>query len=239
VERRPRDVETGPIAPVRWGLGDFIWVYFAGLLLGVIFGTVGLAFSGDQADDPGALTTALSAGGQFGGWAAGAYLVARTKGHSLRRDFGFVVRSRDWWWVLAGIGLFVVAVTVVLPITLLADETQGAVENLEDATGAKLVVFALLAAVVAPVCEELLFRGVLLRSLRRRLVPVAAIGVQALVFALAHPLLSPSLGDLAVVPALFLMGAVSGVVAEARGDLSPSILLHVGFNLVTTVAAVL
>ena len=98
--------------------------------------------------------------------------------------------------------------------------------------------FALVAAVIAPICEELLFRGLLLRALRRRLEPVPAVAIQALVFALAHPLLSPTVGDLAVVPALFLLGVASGVAATRKGDLSASILMHIGFNLVTTLAAV-
>jgi len=117
------------------------------------------------------------------------------------------------------------------------NEHQQVVNDLENATGAKLVVFALLAGIVAPVCEELLFRGLLLRSLRRRMAPWAAIAVQALIFAFSHPLLSPTLGDLAVVPALLLLGVMSGIAATRRGDLSASILMHIGFNLVTTLTA--
>ena len=64
-----------------------------------------------------------------------------------------------------------------------------------------------------------------------------AVIVQALGFALAHPMLSPTLGDLAVVPALFLFGAVSGVLAVRSGDVSRSIVLHVGFNLLATLFA--
>ncbi|MDQ1434623.1 MAG: hypothetical protein QOF59_1439, partial [Actinomycetota bacterium] len=45
---------------------------------------------------------------------------------------------------------------------------------------------------------------------------------------------SPTLGDFAVVPALFLLGLVSGTVAVRKGDLSASIMMHIGFNLVTT-----
>ncbi len=67
--------------------------------------------------------------------------------------------------------------------------------------------------------------------------PTAAVIVQALAFALAHPMLSPTLGDFAVVPALFLLGAVSGIVATRKGDLSASIMMHIGFNLVTTLLA--
>jgi membrane protease YdiL (CAAX protease family) len=67
--------------------------------------------------------------------------------------------------------------------------------------------------------------------------PAWAVAVSALVFALAH-LLDPSLGTLAVLPALFALGAVSGVLALESGDLSRSIMLHIGFNLLTTAAAV-
>jgi len=57
--------------------------------------------------------------------------------------------------------------------------------------------------------------------------------VQALVFALAHPLLDPHIGTLAVVPALFALGAISGIAAVVYGDLSVSIPMHIGFNLLT------
>ncbi len=96
---------------------------------------------------------------------------------------------------------------------------------------------AVFAGLIAPFCEELLFRGLLLRSLARRVPALWAIALSALAFAAAHPLFDPSLGSLAVVPALFALGAVSGVVALRTGELSRSILLHVGFNLLTTVAA--
>ena len=141
------------------------------------------------------------------------------------------VDIRDWWAVFAGLGLFVVGSLMILPLVDLANESQQVVQDLEQASGAKL-------AVIAPICEELLFRGLLLRALRRRLEPVPAVAIQALVFALAHPLLSPTVGDLAVVPALFLLGLASGVAATRKGDLSASILMHIGFNLVTTLAAV-
>ena len=88
-------------------------------------------------------------------------------------------------------------------------------------------------------CEELLFRGLLLRALRRRFSTVAAVAISALVFALAHPALDPSWGTFAIVPALFALGAISGVVAVRRGDLSVSIMLHIGFNFLTTAGAVL
>ena len=209
----------------------------AGLFIGVVLGAVGHSIAHEPEGQLGAVGTAFGAVGQFGGWLGLTAVVARTKGRSLREDFGVRIDIRDWWAVFAGMGIFLVAsVLIALPVSFV-NQSQQVVQDLDTATGAKLVVFALVAALLAPVCEEVLFRGVLLRSLRRRMSPAWAIGVQAFVFAMAHPLLSPHLGDLAVTPALFLLGAISGIAAETEGDLSRSILMHIGFNLITTLAA--
>lgn len=46
---------------------------------------------------------------------------------------------------------------------------------------------AVLAVAVAPVAEEMFFRGMLYNALRRRLGPISAVPIQAVVFAFAHP----------------------------------------------------
>jgi membrane protease YdiL (CAAX protease family) len=214
-----------------------VWIYFAGILASVVGASIGFAITGDTSDHIGALTTALSTAAQFGTWLAGLLYVARSKGRSIRDDFGLMLRLEDWWAPFAGIGLFLVASALIYPLVSIANANQQVVDDLRDAGGAKLAVFAVIAAIVAPVCEEVLFRGLLLRALRRRMSPVMAVIVQALAFALAHPMLSPTVGDFAVVPALFLLGAVSGVIAVRRGDLSAPIKMHIGFNLVTVLLA--
>jgi membrane protease YdiL (CAAX protease family) len=206
-------------------------------LVSLVTEGVGFALTGDTANHIGALTLALASLGQFGTWFGGVVFVARTKGRSAREDFGLTVRWRDWWVPFAGIVVFFAFTALVTPLVNLVGEHQQVVNDLEHASGPKLAVFAVVALLIAPVCEELMFRGLLLQSLRRRMSPEWAVIVQALAFALAHPMLSPTLGDLAVVPALFLLGAVSGVVAVRRGDLSASIMLHIGFNFFTTITA--
>ncbi len=223
--------------PLRWGLGDFLWIYVAGIVASVVGASIGFAITGDTSGHIGAVTTALSTLGQFGTWFALVVLIARSKGRSVRDDFGLTLQLRDWWAPFAGLGLFLLGTALIYPLVNIVNAHQQVVDDLQRASGAKLAVFAVVAAIVAPICEELLFRGLLLRALRRRMSPVMAVIVQALAFALAHPMLSPTLGDFAVVPALFLLGVVSGVVAVRRGDISASILMHIGFNLVTTLIA--
>jgi uncharacterized protein len=242
VDRGPNEAEppARPVPagrPVRWGLGDFAAVYVVGIVGGAVGGAIGAAITGDTSDHTGALTTGLLVAGQFGGWFAALEYVARNKGRSLAVDFGFRLDISKWWGVFAGLGTFLVASLIIAWPHSLVHQDQKVVDDLASATGLKLAVLVIFAGIVAPVCEELLFRGLLLRALRRRMSPALAVGVQALVFALAHPALSPHLGDLVVVPALFLLGTVSGVAAVATDDLSASILMHIGFNLVTTLAA--
>jgi membrane protease YdiL (CAAX protease family) len=237
----PPDVPATPTAhQVRWGLGDFLWIWPAGIVGSFILLAIAFGITGDEAEHPAALTIALGVAGQFGGWLVALYVVARTKGRSLRADFGLVVRIGDSWALLVGVVLLFVLGVLVLPIrSLVEGHNQQVVEDLQDAGGAKLAVLVGVAALVAPITEELLFRGLLQRALRRRLSPGLAIGIAAAVFAFAHPLLDPSLGTTAIVPALFALGAISGIAAEWTGDLSLSIFLHVGFNLVTVLAALL
>jgi membrane protease YdiL (CAAX protease family) len=226
---------------VSWGLGDFFAVYFGGIFAAYVLAGIGYGISGDTTDHAGALTIGLAVLGQFGGWIVGLVVVSRRKGRgSLRADFGLVVRLRDAWFLVAGIVLELALVVMVLPLVhLVQNQRQDVVRDLETAHGLRLALLALFAGLVAPVCEELLFRGLLLRALRRRFSPQVAVAVSALVFALAHPALDPTWGSFVIVPALFGLGAVSGVAAVRRGDLSVSIMLHVGFNLLTTLGAVL
>src|SRR5262249_20816063 len=157
--------------------------------------------------------------------------VARRKGRSLRDDFGLTWHPRDLWAIGAGIGLLVVMTLLVLPLRNLANnEQQSVVHDLDTASGAKLAVLVIVTVLIAALVGELLFRGLLQRALRRRLPTEWAIAIAAAAFAFVHPLVDPSLGTLSIVPALFGLGAISGIQAEQTGDLSRSIMLHVGFN---------
>jgi membrane protease YdiL (CAAX protease family) len=171
-------------------------------------------------------------------------LVARRKGTgSLRSDFGLVLRRPAAAWLadsrflLLGVGLQIVAL---LPIALLEaiyghTAKQDVVSTADHARGWQVPALALAIVLLAPLTEELLFRGVLLRSLLRKQSPVVAVFVSALVFGLVHALGDPSIGTLIALPAIILLGVVSGWQAARTGTLSRSILLHVGFNLLSVI----
>lgn len=228
---------TPGTSPLRWGLGDFFGIYFAGLIAAQIGGAIALAVTGPVASSAPipALLIGLIFGGQYLTWIGGLVLVSRVKGRAgLREDFGLDVRARRMWALLVGLVLQFVLGVFVLPLIALAHyEKEGVVQDLARSSGAARLIFLVGAGLFAPVTEELLFRGLLLRALRRRYSPEVAIAVSAVLFGAAHLIGGGVLGTLAILPALVALGMISGVAAVWVGDLSVSIPLHVGFNLIT------
>ena len=245
----PSPPPAGARPRIRWGLPDVAVAWVVGVVAAVVAGSIVGAAAGVEADrvgnDVGVLLASVV--GQAIGIIGTLALVAARKGRgSLGADFGLVFRPPGgrWTtatlWVLGGIGLQVVSLPF---LQLLVDvhgkvETQDVVEPFERARGPSLALFAVLVVTVAPVAEELLFRGALLRALQRRMSPAWAAFVSALAFAAVHPLSSPTIGSVIAVPALFALGLVSAAAAIRAGDLSRSILLHAGFNLLTAVSVV-
>ncbi len=236
---------TAPPVRVRWGIPDVVLAWIAGLIGAVVLGAVVIGAldvpEDDISDDVWVLLASLI--GQNGVMIGALALIARAKAFrpqgrgTLRRDFGLELRARDGGWLAAGVGLQIALGLAILPIAELygRDETQGVVESLDDASGAGQVLFAIAVVALAPVAEELLFRGALLRALLRRMTPAWAILASAVVFAAVHPLGDPAVGSLIAVPAILGLGLVAGYLAVRSQSLSRPIFLHAGFNLLTVI----
>ena len=105
----------------------------------------------------------------------------------------------------------------------------------DHASGWQVPVLALTIVLLAPLTEELLFRGALLRSLLRKVTP-ASRGADQRGGVRARPRARrPVGGHVIAMPAIILLGIVSGYQAAKTGNLSRSILLHVGFNALSVV----
>ena len=95
---------------------------------------------------------------------------------------------------------------------------------------AAYAVLVVLAVVVAPLVEELFFRGVLLPVLTDRIGPGRALVAQAALFGLVH--IDPFAGthNVSVVVVVAAMGWVVGWAAQHYGRLGPSIVAHALHN---------
>lgn len=232
-----------PAAP-RWGIGDFVIVWVAAVIVAVIalslvyalLGVDDVAHIARSDEITGTIVTLYT---QALAMAGGVALVAAVRGIAggLRENFGLVIRLRDAPWLLLGIAISLGGSAGIYPLQQLHDKTveQHVVTIFREASGVQLALFAVAVGLVAPIAEELLFRGLLLRALERRLATPWAVLVAAAVFALGH-LIDPS-AYIALFP-LMLLALVSCVAAVRSFELSKSIFLHIGFNLITVVLVV-
>jgi membrane protease YdiL (CAAX protease family) len=222
--------------PIRWGLGDFAWAWPATIVCQVLIGSFVVAARGGptgyrtDAVDIAAITAASAVLTVF---LLRAFVVPRGRG-TLRADLGLTVRLADWPWVAAGVLLQALAFGMVEVIQRVAgsEPQQEVVRAIERSGSGARILGAVAVVVFAPVAEELLFRGLLLRGLLRRFGAAAAVLVSALTFAAVH-VIDPSAASL--LAPLALVGVIAGVLAVRTGDLSRSILLHGGFNLLSAV----
>jgi membrane protease YdiL (CAAX protease family) len=223
-------------APVRWGVGDaaLVWVV---ALIGAALTQAPFVDGRRIPDSQEAVATVASVAVQTALVLVILAYISRSRGRgSLATDFGLRVKARDGLWVLGGAAIALVATGLTVPILELGDlsqDSQDVVRIFERADGLEAALFAFGVLVLAPIGEEVLFRGVLLRGLQRRIPAAGAIFGAALAFGLVHVLLDPGSGY--GVPSFLLLGLVAGWRAVATGDLSQSVLLHAGFNLVAVV----
>jgi len=219
-----------PVLAPRWGLWAATAVFASWFVGAVLASVIGVAVWGkDATTNPWALSLIIVV--QSAVTLVALLVVSYVRGQrSLARDFGFYGFLVDLIWFPAGFGLQVVGSIVLLPITRLAGEReapQQLVQVLQHTSVWQRVPLVVCVVFIAPVIEELMFRGILLRSLQRWVRVPIAILITAVIFALFH------LGDanaVLVLPVLLAVGILAGWLATRTGRLGPSIALHAGFN---------
>jgi len=210
----------------RWGLVDVIVVFFLGLFLGVFAAVLGLlVFELILGHEPsGTFNFVLLTSLLYLGFAVSVWLwIIKFRGVTPRAlGFNPVPIGAIYTMFPVFLLMLVVNVLVTLVMTLLlgpyenpqTQEIERLIISKQDLIG---VLFTI--AIVAPVVEETLFRGVLYRYLRSRLgVPISII-LTSSVFAVVHfiPV---------IFPLLFVAGCFLAWVSEKYDSLYPSMFLH-------------
>ena len=152
-----------------------------------------------------------------------------------RRELFALRRPASWGRAIGltiGALLTIWAIGYVLNIFLKAGEEQGLVPDRwePDHAGAFAANFVAV-AFVAPIVEELAFRGLGYTAVRAFYGTGAAVVATALAFGLAH-------GLLVALPVLSCFGAILALLRAKTGSLYPPIILHAFFNGAALVAAV-
>ena len=237
------EVVTASRPSVPWGLGHVGIGWLIGMVATVIAMAVAVAAVGSEAvEDPSLTVGALLQGSLYVGLVGMPVWLVVTRGVQWA-ELGWegprsIGRRRKAYLREAGQGLLIgvvaqlaVVPAIYAPILLLTDDldVSGPARELVDrADGLGIALLILMVVVLAPVAEEMFFRGLTLRALEARMAPRAALIASAAFFGVTH-------FQLLQLPALVMIGLVCGWLAQRDGRLSRALWAHVGFNATTTV----
>ncbi len=207
-------------APLAFGLA-----FTAGLLLSGVIAVVASVAGADVGDGPPGVTIAGTLA-LDGALIAVVWLLASRRGHVRPRDFGLTrlsLRSFATWTgaaLLAWYSFNLLYSAVFSP--------SGKQDTL-DAMGANdgialLLVTTAFVVLIAPVVEEIFFRGFCYRALRNRLGRWSAAALVGIVFGSIH-YSGPE--TLALIAPLAVLGTLFCLLYERTGSLYPAIAFHV------------
>lgn len=235
MQSRAEERPSYPRAP-EWTAGDFLLTLFGGFA-GALVGTF-LAFGADT-------TTVLLAGLVFQsvGHIGSAWLVARRRGATLA-DAGLVVEPIDGLFIFLGMALQVVLSLAVIPIVDrldLSGPAQDITTAIDPASSVGVQIMLILEfALLAPIAEEIMFRGILYQLFEQRRGFRVAVFGSAAVFAAFHLIglntENPLAAAVVTLPQLLIVGVILANTARRRGRLGVSIFIHSGFNLLAVLA---
>ncbi|HJR24419.1 MAG TPA: CPBP family intramembrane glutamic endopeptidase, partial [Acidimicrobiales bacterium] len=156
-------------------------------------------------------------------------------GRGFFADFGLAYQPGDWWRGLIGsfaarAGAIVMSLVALLWSTDFVGTNAEPYEDEVELTLPLVLLFGLVAVVLAPIVEELFFRGLLMRALETIVPAWIALLVQAVLFGLAHVTVDVGAGNVSVVLAITAAGLAFGIVARQFNRLAPAMFGHAWFN---------
>lgn len=217
-------------------------VFYPLLVIGLFFATslaVGLAVQRGILSQ-GSLSLALLAYAlNFFFFAGGAFLLAVRPGKLTWAELGIAPPRWRWLWLVLAVGVTLLLLPVRGLVGLIVQQLfGGGMEGMQsrldlllgsDLSWPRFFATLLGAGLLAPVAEELFFRGFFYTALRQRLGIAAAVTISSLVFAIGH------IDSLGVVAASFIMGVAIALAYEYTRSLWVAIAIHVFNNSLATV----
>jgi membrane protease YdiL (CAAX protease family) len=225
-------IQNAPPATIRLGPAFGTWAIAWSSGMVVLAPVVIVALGGEVGDDLSIPVLAAATGVAWAIFVAALVFTSRRFGSAAPiADYAVRFRPVD----LVGIPLGVVTQLALVPLlyvplqewwpgTFSDERLEERANDLVDRAGGAMTVLLILVVVVgAPLFEELVYRGLLQRSLMSAIGPAAGLVVASLWFAFVHP--SP-----VEYPGLALAGLVFGAGVFVTGRLGASIITHAAFN---------
>lgn len=164
------------------------------------------------------------------------------------RKFHFFERKENYFEILLKVGLYL---AVIFPIVSLIGQLtdtflylvfdvkgyeQLAVTFLKKTLSSPIALMGSLISIVvlAPITEELLFRGLLFNFIKNRFGSKAGVIVSAVLFAVFHYSHTQGLGNISLILSLSFFGGMLAILYLMTSSLIYPILLHAIFNLLSS-----
>ena len=215
---------------VSWGYGHFATALLVGIIIGPFLGLLGyVAVNGGNVEEvPTLFLLATQVVTSFG---VLLFLSLKRGTGNWRTDYGFALEPRHLWWIGGGMALQIGVALLTFPLVERFAEDDGPQQEIArlatEMSGVELAMFAIIVALLTPVFEEIVFRGMLLSRLVKKMNRHWAAVVSAVAFAAIH-LADPN--AYLVVPGLFIVGLALAYVAYYSKNLSIPIFVHIGVN---------
>lgn len=216
--------------PVGEAIGGWVVAWLSG---GVLATLIALGIGSGGGSTPGPWVLLGLAVAQWTPFVVLLVAVGRRRGGTGRPDADFGLRWRPV--DVVGVPLGVVTQLVVVPAvyvplgrwwptTFETERVERRARDLwESSSGAGIIALVVVVVIGAPLVEELVYRGLLQRSLVRRAGAAVGVTLATVWFALVH--VQP-----VEYPGLLIAGAAFGIPAALTGRLGASVLAHVAFN---------
>lgn len=218
----PEPPQAGRLPYVDWPLPRTVWGVVLGLVLGGVLLPVPVLIADPELKSYGGLiavqailgatlivTSLIVAGADHGARAALAKLGARR------------FKPSAFGWMLVAYGGYVVAVVLYASFVVEPSQEDIARDLGLDSETVAAIFSLLLIAILAPISEELFFRGMLFGGLRARMSVLPAALISAAVFGALH-----ATTGITAVPPLAIFGVALALLYEKTGSLWPPIMLH-------------
>lgn len=220
---------SGYLPHVRWGYSQFAIALLFGIIIGPFIGlAIYVAANGQAEEVP---TLFLLAAQVFASFGVLLFLSRQRGTGNWKTDFGFAVEPRHWWWIAGGMILQIGVALLTYPLVERFAQDDGPQQEIArvatEMGGIELALFGGMVAVLTPIFEEIVFRGMLLGRLVKSMSRRSAAVVSAAAFAAIH-LADPN--AYLVVPGLFVVGLALAYAAYYSKNLSIPIFLHIGVN---------
>ena len=212
---------------------------FAGLVgifvFSVAFAGISFALFGEGSEPgPDIQTVLFGFAGSWAGMLTGIAWANNLSFRGLPALLGLRFRRSDLW-LGAGVAFAaqIITVLIFLPVKFISPDAYSQVNDSAQeltsvATGWWIPPFVICVCLIAPLMEELFFRGVVLKAASQHWGVASGIFVSAFVFGIIH------FQNYETIP-LVVFGILLALVTVKTGRLGPAVIAHVIFNSVSTV----